>query len=46
VFEGPWSDSANLLPVLLEAALRDFPNPPAGVRKVTIELPAVARPSR
>lgn len=39
-FDGPWSDSANLLPVILEAALRDFPNPPAGQRKVVIELPS------
>jgi hypothetical protein len=39
VFEGPWSDTNNLLPVLLEAALQDFPTPPAGVRKVVIELP-------
>jgi hypothetical protein len=40
VFEGPWSDSAQLLPVVMEAALRDYPNPPAGPRKVVIELPA------
>ncbi len=39
VFEGPWSDTANLLPVLFEAALRDYPTPPAGPRKVVIELP-------
>ena len=35
---GPWSDSANLLPVILDAALRDYPNPPPGPRKVAIEL--------
>ena len=28
--DGPWSDTRNILPALLEAALRDFPNPPAG----------------
>jgi hypothetical protein len=39
-FDGPWSDSTNLLPVILDAALRDYPNPPSGVRKVVIELPA------
>lgn len=39
-FEGPWSDSANLLPAILEAALRDYPNPPPGPRKVVIELPS------
>ncbi len=38
-FEGPWSDSANLLPAILDAALRDYPTPPAGVRKVVVELP-------
>jgi len=38
-FEGPWSDSATLWPVVMEAALRDYPHPPPGVRTVTIELP-------
>ncbi|NVO04642.1 MAG: DUF4136 domain-containing protein [Rhodoferax sp.] len=38
-FDGPWADSANLLPVLLDAALRDYPNPPAGPHKVVTELP-------
>ncbi len=38
-FDGPWTDSANLLPVILDAALQGFPNPPAGPRKVVIELP-------
>lgn len=40
VFDGPWSDSDRLLPVLFEAALRDYPSPPSGPRKVVIELPA------
>ncbi len=38
-FDGPWSDSANLLPAILEAALHDYPNPPLGVRKVVVDLP-------
>jgi hypothetical protein len=38
-FDGPWTDSANLLPVILEAALSGYPTPPAGPRKVVIELP-------
>jgi len=38
-FDGPWSDSANLLPAILEAALQGYPNPPQGLRKVVIELP-------
>lgn len=36
---GPWSDTLNILPALLDAALRDFPNPPAGPRKINIEIP-------
>lgn len=39
-FDGPWADSTQLLPVVLRAALRDYPNPPQGLRKVVIELPA------
>jgi hypothetical protein len=38
VFEGPWSDSTTLLPAIFEAALRDYPNPPTGPRKVVVEL--------
>jgi hypothetical protein len=38
-FDGPWSDSGNLLPVILDAALSGYPTPPAGARKVVIELP-------
>ena len=37
--EGPWNDSDKLLPVLFEAALQDFPHPPAGPRRVKIEIP-------
>ncbi len=37
--DGPWSDTRNILPVLLDAALKDFPNPPPGPRKVNIEIP-------
>jgi hypothetical protein len=44
--EGPWSDGANLLPLVMEAALRDYPNPPNGPRKVVIELPAQGREAR
>lgn len=38
-FDGPWNDSARLLPVVFDAALQGYPNPPQGVRKVTTELP-------
>lgn len=35
---GPWNDSLNLLPALLEAALRGFPQPPEGTRRIHVEL--------
>ena len=35
--EGPWSDTSNLLPALMDAAMREYPA--AGSRKITIELP-------
>jgi hypothetical protein len=38
-FDGPWGDSAHLLPTILDAALQGYPNPPGGPRKVVIELP-------
>lgn len=37
--EGPWSDRYNILRALLAAALKDFPNPPAGSRRVKVEIP-------
>ncbi|MCX8520349.1 MAG: DUF4136 domain-containing protein [Rhodoferax sp.] len=42
-FDGPWSDSAQLLPVVLDAALQGYPQPTQGPRKVVIELPAAPR---
>ena len=38
VFDGPWSDTLNLLPAMLEAALQDYPQPMR--RRVVVELPA------
>lgn len=35
---GPWNDSPNLLPALLDAALRGFPQPPEGTRRINVEL--------
>ena len=35
---GPWNDSLNLLPALLDAALRGFPQPPEGSRRILVEL--------
>ncbi len=36
---GPWSDSVPIFGTLFQAALANFPNPPAGLRRVNIELP-------
>ena len=36
---GPWADDEAVLPAMFEAALRDFPNPPQGMRQVLIEIP-------
>jgi hypothetical protein len=36
---GPWSDSEPIFATLFQAALANFPNPPAGTRRVNIELP-------
>lgn len=37
--DGRWHDSPALWQAMLQAALRDFPNPPAGPRQVNIDLP-------
>lgn len=37
--DGPWTDSEAVLPAMFEAALQGFPNAPAGVRRVNIEIP-------
>lgn len=37
--DGRWSSSPQLWGAMLDAALRDFPNPPAGARQVDIDLP-------
>ncbi len=44
VFDGPWSDSLNLVPPMLQAALQDYPL--AGTRKVVVELPAPGKEAR
>ena len=36
---GPWSDSVPIFATLFQAALANFPNPPAGPHRVNIELP-------
>ncbi|MFM7000903.1 MAG: DUF4136 domain-containing protein [Limnohabitans sp.] len=37
--EGIWSDSAQIFATLFQAAMANFPNPPAGPRRVNIEIP-------
>jgi len=37
--DGPWRDSGPVFATLFQAALAQFPNPPAGLRRVNIELP-------
>ena len=37
--DGRWSSSNPLWTAMLDAALRDFPAPPAGLRQVNIEVP-------
>lgn len=37
--DGRWSDTEAVLPAMFEAALTGFPNPPAGVRRVNVEIP-------
>jgi len=39
VHNGPWADANTIFPVLMQAALQDFPNPPAASRQVNIDIP-------
>jgi len=36
--EGPWLDNSSVFPAMFQAALQGFPNPPAGPRRVNIQL--------
>lgn len=40
--DGPYNRSADILPVMFDAALQGFPNPPQGERRVDLPLPAAA----
>ncbi len=44
VFDGPWSDTLNLLPPMLEAAFKDYPQPVR--QRVVVELPAAGPGAR
>ena len=37
--DGPWSDSMTIFATLFKASLAHFPNPPAGMQRVNIEVP-------
>lgn len=37
--DGPWRDTLTVAPAMLDAALRGFPQPPAGPRRIDIEIP-------
>jgi hypothetical protein len=36
--DGPWMDDSAVFPAMFEAALQGFPNPPAGPRRVDIQV--------
>jgi hypothetical protein len=36
--DGPWGDNSSVLPAMFDAALQGFPNPPAGLRRVDIQV--------
>ena len=37
--DGRWPDDAAVLPAMFQAALQGFPNPPAGMHRVVVEIP-------
>ncbi|MFC5522864.1 DUF4136 domain-containing protein [Polaromonas jejuensis] len=37
--DGVWSDTLAVLPAMLDAALRGFPQPPPGTRRINVEIP-------
>lgn len=41
--DGPYNASATILPVMFQAALQGFPNPPQGERRVNIDLTGTPR---
>lgn len=41
--DGPYSADSAVLPVMFQAALQGFPNPPQGERRVDIEIPTASK---
>ncbi|MGH8831014.1 MAG: DUF4136 domain-containing protein, partial [Polaromonas sp.] len=37
--DGVWRDTLAVLPAMLDAALRGFPQPPPGTRRINVEIP-------
>lgn len=37
--DGVWGDTLAVLPAMLDAALRGFPQPPPGTRRINVEIP-------
>lgn len=37
--DGPWNDASTIFATLFQAAMAQFPNPPAGMRRVNIDIP-------
>ena len=37
--DGPWGDAFAVLPAMLDSALLGFPQPPAGTRRINVEIP-------
>ena len=37
--DGVWSDTLAVLPAMMDAALRGFPEPPPGTRRIDVEIP-------
>jgi hypothetical protein len=37
--EDPWADDGPVIATMLDAALRNFPVPPVGTRRISIEIP-------
>lgn len=37
--DGVWSDTPAVLPAMLDSALRGFPQPPPGTRRINVEIP-------
>jgi hypothetical protein len=44
--DGPYNISTRIFPVMFEAAMQGFPNPPTGTRRINIELGAATAPAK